>query len=167
MFLLAFHALLRVGEYTIRGNLLGHVIRNHDVKFEWVDGSLQNLIVKLRHFKHSSRSVTLSIRAVFTSPCCPVTKMAEYMHIRAPSTSPLFINQDASPVTSSQFASFLRFGVLDIGLSPKLYKPHSFRIGGATLAHQANFTETQLKTLGRWSSSLYLRYIRVPVVPML
>lgn len=167
MFLLAFHALLRVGEFTVRGHRLGHVIRNRDVKFEWKNEILTKMTVKLRHFKYSKRPVTLSISATPDSPLCPVTKMAQYMQIRDPSPGPVFINQDTSQVSSSQFTVFLRLAILDIGLNPKLYKPHSFRIGGANLAHQANFSETQLKILGRWSSSSYLRYIRVLIIPTL
>ena len=51
-----------------------------------------------------------------------------------------------------------------IGLNVDVYKPHSLRIGGATLAHDLNFSDAQIESLGRWHSKSYQRYIRVPVL---
>lgn len=166
MFLLAFHALLRVSEFTTRGKQLGHAIQKEDVSIEASKGTLSTMHVRIRHFKHSKGPVTLSLKA-HPSALCPVHALSNYLLVRHPYKGPLFINQDSTPVTSYQFTSFLHQAVSDIGLNARLYKPHSFRIGGATLAHQTNMSESQIKALGRWGSSSYMRYIRVPVIPTL
>ena len=47
------------------------------------------------------------------------------------------------------------------GLDPKLYKPHSIRIGAATTAAVLGFPADVIRTLGRWSSSCYQLYTRM------
>ena len=42
------------------------------------------------------------------------------------------------------------------------YNTHSFRIGAATSAKQAGISDVHIKTLGRWQSDAYQRYIRTP-----
>ena len=42
----------------------------------------------------------------------------------------------------------------------KNFAGHSFRIGAATTAAQCGIQNALIKTLGRWESSAYTRYIR-------
>ena len=39
---------------------------------------------------------------------------------------------------------------------------HSFRIGAATTAAAVGVEDSVIKTLGRWESSAYLAYVRIP-----
>lgn len=39
-----------------------------------------------------------------------------------------------------------------IGLDPKQYKGHSFRIGAATQASKVGFSENAIQNMGRWKS---------------
>ncbi|MCP3891681.1 MAG: hypothetical protein GY702_22850 [Desulfobulbaceae bacterium] len=50
-------------------------------------------------------------------------------------------------------------------LDPRI-KPHSARIGAATFAAMQGVPEAQIKTFGRWGSSSFQGYIRVPVVSL-
>lgn len=167
MFLIAFYALLRVGEFTTHAKQGGHTLLRKDISFEYEGQTLKGVLLHLKHFKHSKRPVTLSVKASHKLSMCPVAALRAYTRQRCSCKGPLFVNQDCSPVTSYQFSAILRQGIIDMGLNPKVYKPHSLRIGGATRAHQANLSESQIMALGRWSSSSYLRYIRVPIVPTL
>jgi hypothetical protein len=44
---------------------------------------------------------------------------------------------------------------------PGHFKPHSFRIGGATEAKRLGVTDDIIKQWGRWNSNVYLKYIRL------
>ena len=73
-----------------------------------------------------------------------------------PESLPLFQFESGAPLThatSTQFTS---------GLDETLYASHSFRIGAATAAGSAGLPTWLIKTLGRWSSDCYERYIRTP-----
>ena len=48
-----------------------------------------------------------------------------------------------------------------IGLDPSKYAGHSFRAGAATTA-AAGLEDSTIKTHGRWESSAYQLYIRIP-----
>ena len=47
------------------------------------------------------------------------------------------------------------------GYSPKKYKEHSFRIGGATAAVSSKCSELKIQAIGRWKSGAFRRYIRI------
>ena len=49
-----------------------------------------------------------------------------------------------------------------VGINPAPYLGHSFRIGKATSAAVAGREDAVIKILGRWSSSAYLAYVRIP-----
>ena len=48
------------------------------------------------------------------------------------------------------------------GLDAALFAGHSFHIGAATSAPAAGVEDALIKILGRWQSSAYLHYVRVP-----
>lgn len=52
---------------------------------------------------------------------------------------------------------------LFIGLNPKQYKSHSFRIGAASHAFQCHIPEEKIRLMGRWNSNAVKRYFRIPV----
>lgn len=49
------------------------------------------------------------------------------------------------------------------GQEPADYASHIFRIGAATAAANANLPEWLIKTMGRWTSDCYQRYIKKPM----
>ena len=60
----------------------------------------------------------------------------------------------------------LKLCVTQCHLDPTKYTSHSFRIGGgATLAHDMNFSESRIQKLGRWSSKAYTKYLRPHLNP--
>ena len=52
------------------------------------------------------------------------------------------------------------------GLDPTKYKAHSFRIGAATTAADMGMSETHIQLMGRWKSTAFRRYIRIPMLQM-
>ncbi len=49
------------------------------------------------------------------------------------------------------------------GFNASNYAGHSYRIGAATTAAEANLPSWLIKTSGRWSSDCYKRYIKTPM----
>ena len=160
MFLLAFHAFLRVGEYTTRSSGSNHAIPRKSIKFSFKKKQIRSVAITLPHFKHSKQPVTLSLKVGKKPKFCPVLAWANYVSLRGTMDGPLFINSDGSAVTTSQFSIVFRQVVVDVNLDPKFFKPHCLRIGGTTWAHSLNFSDSQIREMGRWKSDSYKRYIR-------
>ena len=51
---------------------------------------------------------------------------------------------------------------MKVGLEASKFAGHSFRIGAATTAAARGVEDSLIKTLGRWESSAYLLYVRIP-----
>jgi hypothetical protein len=92
---------------------------------------------------------------------CPVKALLRYLAIRGSLPGPLFICNNGSPLKPTVVNSWLRSILHSAGLAGN-YSSHSFRIGAATSAAVSGMPDHLIKTLGRWSSDAYLRYIRTP-----
>ena len=168
MFTTAFHALLRVGEYTKSSTATNHALQIKNIEIVYSNNQLVKMFISIPHFKHSQRPVTLSIKANRQSSYCPVKFMHNYLQIRPVGKSPvLFISQMGQPISSYTFSKMFKECIVDLKLDVDLYKPHSLRIGGASLAHELKFSDSQIEALGRWHSTSYKRYIRVPLISAL
>lgn len=95
------------------------------------------------------------------SPLCPVEAVLSYLSIRGGASGPLFVRTNGVPLTRAYFTERLR-GLLNTSGIAGRYSSHSFRIGAATSAALAGVPEHMIQTLGRWTSSAYLTYIRTP-----
>ena len=95
------------------------------------------------------------------SDLCPVVALSRYLSIRGPLPGPLFHCSDGTPLSLVLVNQWLRAILRSAGITGN-YSSHSFRIGAATSAALAGFPDHLIKTLGRWSSDAYLRYIRTP-----
>ena len=47
-------------------------------------------------------------------------------------------------------------------MDPTPYSGHSFRIGAVTMAASKGIEDSLIKILGRWESSAYQRYVKIP-----
>lgn len=56
----------------------------------------------------------------------------------------------------------MRAALRPSGVDVSQYSGHSFQIGAATTAAAVGIEDSLIKTLGRWESSTYLLYVRVP-----
>ena len=163
MFLLSFHAFLRIGEITIHSKARhAYVIQVSDVTI-----SNSSLTLVMCHFKHntSGRPVTLSISRTHDK-YCPVLALSRFLTVRGTVQGPLYAFANATPVSRNFFCNHLTKTLKYAGLDPDKYKGHSFRIGAATAAADSGLSETQIQTMGRWKSSAFKRYVRIPVLRM-
>ncbi len=95
-------------------------------------------------------------------PLCPVTAILKYIEVRGSSPGPFFRCSVSQPVTKAWFVEQIRGVLASVGLPSEQYAGHSFRIGAATTAAMVGVEDSTIQTLGRWHSTAYLRYIRMP-----
>ena len=92
---------------------------------------------------------------------CPLAAMLHYMAIRGLSAGPFFVLKTGAPLTKSAFTARIWEALQTLGF-PESFAGHSFRIGAATTAASAGIEDSVIRTMGRWSSSAFLAYIRTP-----
>ena len=63
-------------------------------------------------------------------------------------------------LTRQIFATALDNLLTELQLDPGEFNTHSFRIGAATSAKEANISDMHIQMLGRWKSNAYQSYIR-------
>lgn len=110
------------------------VIQKSDVHFKAAHGKLKQVQVVLGNFKNAcygqSKIITLEESKIITS--CPVHASFHYLkHDRHPCGT-LFKFLNGSRVSYSFVAKNINQVIKNIGLDPKQYKGHNFRIGAAT-----------------------------------
>ena len=157
MFLLAFFALLRVGEFTISQAGVLNNLQLSQIHYHCEDNSLG---ITFTHFKHSNGRVhTIRIDSLIDN--CPVKAMLSYLNIRGLSPGPLFIDSIGSPISRHVFNQQLNRCLNFLSLSPSVYKTHSFRIGAATYAASLGWSDAKIRHMGRWNSNAFHKYIRL------
>ena len=96
------------------------------------------------------------------SEVCPVLEILRYVGVRGPVSGPFFRFENGAPLTKAVFISRVRTALITLGLNCQNYASHSFCIGAATTAARAGLEDSVIRSLGRWSSDAFLRYIRTP-----
>lgn len=163
---LAFFAFLRCGEFTIQNGNQDNMLSLTDITMDSHENKVNAFTLVLKSSKTDPFRQGISIR-IFKSGnvVCPVNSMVEYLKIRKTWTngreSPaLFIEECGTPLTRNSFVSKLKQLLHSLGYKDEKYNGHSFRIGAATSAASGNVEDHMIKTLGRWRSDCYNRYIR-------
>lgn len=160
MCLLAFFAFLRVGEIT--SSKSGHNIQiNQVTKLVNEKQQVMALKVTFYNFKHNYNERPFSMVISRQKTFCPVQIMLDYLHLRRHRPGPLFMTMDGCPMSRAVFTEKLSQSIKFCGLDPSRYKGHSFRIGAASHAADRGMSDAQIRTLGRWKSNAFLKYIRI------
>ena len=166
---LAFFGFLRVSEFTCSGQFNPNIhITPKEITFLPSKHTPTYMQIHLKVSKTDPfrSGVTLSIGGT-GSHICPVTAMSRYISILPTNQNgPLFRTESGKPLTRKCFTSLTRDLLKTMGVNPKHYASHSFRIGAATSAGAANMPSWLIKTLGRWTSDCYERYIKTPVTTL-
>lgn len=158
MFLLAFTAFLRIGEITISGR-----DNSNNIPLSSLDiTSVCHMRLTMHHYKHhyTGRPHILHLEGKPTAAHCPIMTMTNYISVRGKKAGPLFALRNGMPVPRSTFNTVLKQCLNFCGLDTSRYKGHSFRIGAATAAMNAGFSDAQIRHFGRWHSDAFKRYIR-------
>ena len=164
-FALAFFAFLRVGE-VVCGREGRHTLKTSGLR--WTNlhssrGTSEAMLVTLDSSKSDQfgRGCSILLSKSDSFAFCPVALLEAYWRVRPPGKGCLFVHFDGRPVTRRQFSVVLARAIEFIGEKGPV-SSHSFRIGAATWAAMAGFSGEQIKVWGRWKSSCYQRYIRLP-----
>ncbi|XP_069108944.1 uncharacterized protein [Argopecten irradians] len=166
MYLLAFHAFLRVGEMAMN-TVKSHVLQFQDIQIIQTSGRPTKLELTFRSFKgnYNIRPVVLAIHAKQqSSTTCPVTALFQFVQLRGTYPGPLFTFPSNVPVSYQYFSSCLRSSLAWAGFRPNQYTSHSFRIGAASTAAASGVPDEEIQQMGRWKSMAFKRYIRLPTL---
>ena len=160
---LAFFGLLRCNEFTVpsqtRYNPAVHLSYSDIAVDDCDNPSLVVISIKQSKTDPLRKGTNITLGATQDS-LCPVKALMPYLAKRGSHPGPLFICEDQRFLTQSAFRSHLMALLDKLGLEKSHYNTHSFRIGAATSAEAAGLTESQIKTMGRWRSDAYRRYIK-------
>ena len=154
LFLLAFHAFLRLGELTTKSKVdANRVLQRCDIHFEYKGASLHGMQIVMREYKTNKNHspIIISLQAIQCSPFCPVLAPFEYLQLSKHTSGPLFQTVDAQPISYAFVSTQLKSAIKFVGLDPLLFKRHSFGIGAATYAASLGYSEQLIKKLGRWN----------------
>jgi hypothetical protein len=159
MFTTMFAAFFRLGEVTISP---------HNLRLCQVVITPCVVHITLNSFKHHSSQlpVTLQILPSPSSSACPVVHLQHYQSVRGTTPGPFFCHQNGQPIHAYEFREVLDKAKAQAGLSDCRITPHSFRIGAATYAAANGFSSQQIQAMGRWKSSAFQRYVRIPVLTL-
>ena len=161
----AFFAFLRISELTYpdkTGFSPSSCLTSGDLT--WYS---DRVLLFLKHSKTDKKRLGVSI-IIGRSPTevCAYKALSLYLTERGrllpsldPISSALFVFPDGSPMTKSFFVSELCRLSDQVGVVGKV-SSHSLRIGAATSAWRAGFSDSQIMRLGRWKSNSFMRYIR-------
>jgi len=160
---LAYYGLFRVGELTVdsMGTKTGksHTVQVGDAK---IVGDTLEIYLATSKTDQFGKGVSMHISAQANKTLCPVFNLKKFLNSRPLFGGPLFCHFDGNPLTRYQFAAILKKSLSLLGVDHTRMTSHSFRIGMATACAIAGIPDEQIKTLGRWKSGVYLRYIRIP-----
>ena len=160
----ALYSFLRIGEITSTSSRTSDIPLQVHQLVKLVDSSQHVVAFKIQfgNFKHNYNQRPFSVVINRQPSCCPVQLLLDYLGLRGPRPGPLFITSDHSPVSRTSFSSLLSLTLQSCGLDPTRYKGHSFRIGAASFAADRGMSDAQIRTLSRWKSNAFLKYIRIP-----
>lgn len=71
-----------------------------------------------------------------------------------------FVHEDGSCLLRFQFVAIFRKCLGAVGLDPKQYGSHSFRIVAATEASRWGLDDATVNRIGMWESNRYRLYVR-------
>ena len=92
----------------------------------------------------------------------PVAALLSYLQCSGAAPGPLFMFTSGRLLTRKRFVELVRAALALTDVDQRKYCGHSFRIGAATTAAARGVEGSVIKTLGRWESAAYCRYVRLP-----
>eukprot|EP00794_Sanderia_malayensis_P005038 gene5038-biopygen4099 len=161
--LTAFFGFLRASEFTVppEGFTASKQLTVDDISIDQHPVP-DRVFLRLRFSKTDQFGKGCTVIFPRTSgPLCPVAALLTYLARRGGSSGPLFIWAHGAPLTKQSLNAKLQAVLRQCGW-PKTFSLHSFRVGAATTAAAAGLPDYLFQALGRWSSTAYKAYIKLP-----
>ncbi|XP_055344929.1 uncharacterized protein LOC129592827 [Paramacrobiotus metropolitanus] len=162
-FTTAFFAALRVSEFTSQSTR--HYDDRRTLLTSGVTIGSESAVISIRRSKTDQFGHGYRITLVSTNrSVCPVTAIRNYAAVKIPTQQPhpFFLQEDGQFVTRTQVDRWLQI-FLNGTPGRERYSTHSFRIGAASTATSNGTPDSAIKTIGRWKSSCFTRYVRTAV----
>ena len=167
MFTLGYYGLFRVGELTKSP----HVMKAKDIHMGM---NKDKLLIVLHSSKTHSRANHLQnikitantaerMGAYIKRHFCPMDLVSRYLKQHGNYTQlneQFFVFRDGTPVLPDMARKVLKSCINNLGLNPRLYDLHSFRIGRASDLAKYHYSVEEIKRMGRWKSNAVYKYIR-------
>ncbi len=166
VFLMLYHACMRVGEAVFTSNKTDHALRFNQVKFHMdSSGDLHDLTVQFIHFKQSSGDLPPPL-IIYRKPWywCPVVHIHRYHAVRPVngihSGTYYFVKSDGHHVTSAFVGEKVAEVLTFLGEDASVYGSHGFRAGKCTDMVGEGRTTELVWAVGRWQSDAHHIYNR-------
>ena len=160
---LAFFGFLRVSEFTVPAQSQYDPSTHLSISDVSIDNKdhPQLLRIRIKQSKTDPFRQGVDIYLGRTGEgICPIKGILPYLAQRGSHPGPLFLFQDGRMLTRHLFSMAVDELLTELHMDKRLYNTHSFRIGAATSAIQANIPDIHVQMLGRWKSEAYKRYVR-------
>lgn len=162
---LCYFGFLRAGEITVPSEKAydpGAHLNFDDIAVnDWTNPSMLKITIKASKTDPFRQGVDIFVGKT-SNDLCPVAAVLAYLARRGNAKGFLFRFEDGRLLTRERFVALVRAALTRAGIDCKPYSGHSFRIGAATAAGIRGLPPATIKTLGRWESSAYLLYVRMP-----
>ena len=161
MYLFAFETFARIGEITSNHPKAPSVVQFSDVSM-FAEQGRQQVEVTFRQFKHNLMKRPHRIIFGRESACySAVAAISEYLQLRDPTEGPFFCSVVGKPIPRSVFDQQLHRSLNFCQLDNARYKGHSFCIGAASHKAELGCSDVLIRSLGRWNSNAYKKYLRM------
>ena len=87
--------------------------------------------------------------------------VTKYLALRGRRSGLFFRFLAGMPLSRESLVQKVREALVPSGVDVAAHSGHSFRIGAASTAAAVGIEDFLIKTLGRWESAAYLRYVKV------
>lgn len=166
-FCIAFAGFLRMGEFTNTAKDLTalatspRVLRRSDIIFS-EDHNTATLLLRRSKTDINNTGVRI-ILARTGGIACPVTSLLHLFATDRKDQSDTLFRFTNGPFTRSRVLSALTLGLSKIGIQDIGYSGHSFRRGAAQHASDMGMLDSEIQTLGRWSSAAFQLYFTLSI----
>jgi len=161
-FCIAFAGFLRMGEFTntapglTASGASPKILRRSDISFS---ENHDTATLLLRRSKTDVNNTGVRIILARTGDiACPVASLLHLLATDPQDQSDTLFRFINGPFTRIRVLSALSLGLSKIGIQDSGYSGHSFRRGAAQHASDMGMLDSEIQTLGRWSSTAFQLY---------